>query len=149
MSYLCNWQRRMCYIFPEIQLWCDTCLLLGNHHANPAILFHIPHSRNWQAQDRDLLCCNSQCETRQADILLTELCRLSLNIKHYSHLCINWLRDFNWNQQHIATQGSLKSQSIFQSMGISTDGKARDCKNNKWTPEYQGYRTLLNSGRTA
>ena len=29
--FICTWQRRTCYIFPEMCLWCDTCWPLVSH----------------------------------------------------------------------------------------------------------------------
>ena len=35
-------QRHICYTFPEIYLWCDTCQPLDGQHGCQADLFHIP-----------------------------------------------------------------------------------------------------------
>ena len=39
--------RRICYTFPQIHLWCDTCQPLSGHHGSQAVLFHVPASRHW------------------------------------------------------------------------------------------------------
>ena len=36
-SLIHAWQRHMCYIFPEIHLWCDTCRPLVGHHGSQAL----------------------------------------------------------------------------------------------------------------
>ena len=39
--------RHMCYTFPEIHLWCNTCQPVDSQHSSQADLFHIPVSRYW------------------------------------------------------------------------------------------------------
>ena len=46
-SLIPTWQRHMCCIFPEIQLWCDTCWPLCGQHGNQIFLFNIPVSSCW------------------------------------------------------------------------------------------------------
>ena len=64
-SLICPWQRHMCYTFPEIHLWCDTCWPLGSQHGSLSIsstyLWDIGGTRNWE-----LSCHHSLCEIRQA-----------------------------------------------------------------------------------
>ena len=54
-SFNCSWQRHICYMFPVIPFWCDTCWPLGSQHGNQAVIFHIPRSRHCGAQNWDLL----------------------------------------------------------------------------------------------
>ena len=58
------WQRYVCYTFPEIHLWCDTCWPLSSQHGSWAIsstyLWGIGGTRN-----QELSCHRSQCEIRQ------------------------------------------------------------------------------------
>ena len=42
----------MCYMFPEIYLWCDTCEPLGGQHGSCAVLLHVPVSRDWWGSKR-------------------------------------------------------------------------------------------------
>ena len=48
-SLILTWQRCICYKFPEIHLWCDTCRPLDSQHVSWAILFHIPGSKHWSS----------------------------------------------------------------------------------------------------
>ena len=54
----------MCYMLPEIHLWCDTCWPLGGQHGSWAIsstyLWGIGGTQNWE-----LSCHCPQCEIRQ------------------------------------------------------------------------------------
>ena len=36
-SLICTRLRHMCYMFPEIHLWCDTCPPLGSQHGTQAV----------------------------------------------------------------------------------------------------------------
>ena len=65
-SLIHTWWRCMCYMFPEIHLWCDTCWPIGSQHGSQPVLLNIPASRHWWTWNQDLLCHHSQCETRQA-----------------------------------------------------------------------------------
>ena len=52
------------YMFPEIHLWCDTCWPLGIQHGSCT----VSSTYLWGiggAQNRELLCCRSQCKIRQ------------------------------------------------------------------------------------
>ena len=42
-----TWWRHMCYMFPEIYLWCNTCSPPGSRHGSQADLFYEPVSRHW------------------------------------------------------------------------------------------------------
>ena len=46
-SLIHTWWGHMCYMFPEIHLWCYTCWPLGSWYGSQAILFHILASRYW------------------------------------------------------------------------------------------------------
>ena len=54
----------LCYMFPEIHLWCDTCCPFGGQHGSWAVsstyLWGIGGTWN-----RELSCCRLQCEIRQ------------------------------------------------------------------------------------
>ena len=46
-SLIRTWQRCMCYMFPEIYLWCNTYWPLGSEPGSEAILFHVPLTKHW------------------------------------------------------------------------------------------------------
>ena len=54
----------LCYMFPEIHLWCDTCQPFGGRHGSRAVssTYLRGIGGTWS---RELSCCHSQCEIRQ------------------------------------------------------------------------------------
>ena len=46
-SLIRTWQSCMCYMFPEIYLWCNTYWPVGSEHGSEAILFHVPLTKHW------------------------------------------------------------------------------------------------------
>ena len=55
----------LCYTFPEIHLWCDTCQSHGGQHGSQT----ISSTYMWGiggTQNQELSCRHSQCEIRQA-----------------------------------------------------------------------------------
>ena len=71
-SFIYTWQRCMCYMFPEIHLWCNTCQPLSGQHGSWANLLHIPATRHWWDLDGRPI-------APQANALPTELCWLALD----------------------------------------------------------------------
>ena len=69
-SLIYVWQRHMCYTFPEIHLWCDTCQHLGGQHGSRVNLFYMPVSRHWWGPKLRPI-------VPQMNALLTEQSRLS------------------------------------------------------------------------
>ena len=62
--------RGICYLFPEIHLWCNTSRPLGGHHCiSWQIALHLncslPHTCEQALVGLDLSCHCSHCETRQ------------------------------------------------------------------------------------
>ena len=55
----------LCYTFPEIRLWCDTCWPVGGQHGSQAIssTYLQGIGGTW---NQELSCRRSQCEIRQA-----------------------------------------------------------------------------------
>ena len=70
-SLICTWWRHMCYTFPKIHLWCDTCWPLGGQYGSQVGLFHIPATRHWWG-------LNERPMAPQVNALPTELCRFCL-----------------------------------------------------------------------
>ena len=68
-SLICTWLRNMCYTFPDINIWYNSCWPLGSHHDNWAILFHIPSSKHWWGLKLWSI-------VLQMNTLSTELCHL-------------------------------------------------------------------------
>ena len=54
-SHIRTWWRCACYMFPEINLWCNTCQPLGGKHGKQAILFRVSASRHWWGSKREYL----------------------------------------------------------------------------------------------
>ena len=53
----------LCYTFPEIHLWCDTCWPLGGQHGSWAVSTYLPGIGG--TRNQELSCHRSQCEIRQ------------------------------------------------------------------------------------
>ena len=61
-----TWKRRICYMFPEIHLWCDTCWPLVGQQSTWVILLYIHMSRHrWSSKPGPI-----ECENRGVLVLL-------------------------------------------------------------------------------
>ena len=97
-SLIHTWQRWMCYTFPDIHLWCDTCWPLGGQHGSWANFFHIPASRHWWGSKPWPI-------VLQTNVLPTELCRLGINIMPW-YVWTRWLNmrcNSIWNSLRLFT----------------------------------------------